>query len=461
MSFTSPKPGGWAFGEILTSAQMNTFNTDHPNAIDGLDGGSYDPTSALLIGGMFSPIALSVYNVIAYGATGLGVADDLAAIQDAVDACETAGGGTVYFPAGTYLITNEIVLGAIAGGCSLVGAGPDICTITIDHASNDILDMQGGNNSGRKVEGISFAASQANTGVQIRFDGSTSDSVLVNFCKLGGTNAAGPIFRSSAAGTRRITIRDCQVRLSASVSVISETTANNQWVIEGSYFKPTLVSYAPASGMFNVSRLQMDNSWVDCSDLTSGTWNVIRVSTSNTPLINATNNVIQGGGGSTAITWISVADALAAGDLIVETGNIVGVTTLYAMTFDGSESMIQLDSRKNRRKTTALSSSPTTMDLLNYGIHELTWDTDSSRVCSPAAFGPIGSEATIVYTTTGAASTNASLSFDPGGSAGVRGLLSVVPSSATDQFQMVRATMFETNSNQYWGFESVIEDQAV
>lgn len=34
MSFTRAKPLGWAFGEILTSAQMNALDTDHANAID-------------------------------------------------------------------------------------------------------------------------------------------------------------------------------------------------------------------------------------------------------------------------------------------------------------------------------------------------------------------------------------------------------------------------------------------
>lgn len=49
--FTSPKLGGWAFGELLTSAQMNQFNTDHPNAIDGVGGGTYALTAPLILNG--------------------------------------------------------------------------------------------------------------------------------------------------------------------------------------------------------------------------------------------------------------------------------------------------------------------------------------------------------------------------------------------------------------------------
>lgn len=52
-----------------------------------------------------------VFNVKAYGAVGDGSTDDTAACQAAIDACNTAGGGVVYFPAGTYkLVTNPLKL---------------------------------------------------------------------------------------------------------------------------------------------------------------------------------------------------------------------------------------------------------------------------------------------------------------------------------------------------------------
>ena len=43
------------------------------------------------------------FNVKSYGATGDGVTLDTNAINKAIEACSSAGGGTVYFPAGTYL----------------------------------------------------------------------------------------------------------------------------------------------------------------------------------------------------------------------------------------------------------------------------------------------------------------------------------------------------------------------
>lgn len=70
----------------------------------------------VLTAGNLSDMQLSVknhvagtYNVRDYGAVGDGVTDDRAAIQAALDACRTAGGGVVYLPAGTYAINSSII----------------------------------------------------------------------------------------------------------------------------------------------------------------------------------------------------------------------------------------------------------------------------------------------------------------------------------------------------------------
>jgi parallel beta-helix repeat protein len=55
----------------------------------------------------FAMTAGAVANVLDYGA-GKGAADDGPFIQNAIDAVNTAGGGTVYFPAGTYNIQTQL-----------------------------------------------------------------------------------------------------------------------------------------------------------------------------------------------------------------------------------------------------------------------------------------------------------------------------------------------------------------
>jgi hypothetical protein len=69
--------------------------------------------------------APAVFNVKDYGAVGNGVTLDRSSINKAIGACAKAGGGTVYFPAGTYL-TGTIRLESnvtlwIASGATLLG----------------------------------------------------------------------------------------------------------------------------------------------------------------------------------------------------------------------------------------------------------------------------------------------------------------------------------------------------
>ncbi len=51
-----------------------------------------------------------VYNVTDYEAVGNGTTDDTTAVSAAVSACRTAGGGTIYFPPGTYRIRTKITI---------------------------------------------------------------------------------------------------------------------------------------------------------------------------------------------------------------------------------------------------------------------------------------------------------------------------------------------------------------
>lgn len=65
----------------------------------------------------------SVINVKSYGAVGDGTTDDTAAIQAAIDAAETAGGGQLAFPPGTYSLTDTLTI--TESNVVLVGAGAD------------------------------------------------------------------------------------------------------------------------------------------------------------------------------------------------------------------------------------------------------------------------------------------------------------------------------------------------
>jgi hypothetical protein len=77
-----------ALGAVLAASRLPTDPTGHSAAAEG--------------GGLF--------NVQSFGARGDASNDDRAAIQAAIDAAETAGGGVVWFPRGRYRIQGTIVV---------------------------------------------------------------------------------------------------------------------------------------------------------------------------------------------------------------------------------------------------------------------------------------------------------------------------------------------------------------
>ncbi|MEN3278971.1 MAG: hypothetical protein V7607_111 [Solirubrobacteraceae bacterium] len=69
----------------------------------------------------------AVFNVMAYGADNTGATNTRTAIASAITAAQSAGGGVVYFPAGTYRIDSGLSI--TANGITLMGAGIGATTI--------------------------------------------------------------------------------------------------------------------------------------------------------------------------------------------------------------------------------------------------------------------------------------------------------------------------------------------
>ena len=73
-------------------------------------------------------------DVRSYGATANGTTDDSGAFQDAIDAVGAAGGGTVFIPRGTYLLSNGLVFDTTR--VALIGAGFQ-GTVILNYDGND------------------------------------------------------------------------------------------------------------------------------------------------------------------------------------------------------------------------------------------------------------------------------------------------------------------------------------
>jgi Pectate lyase superfamily protein/C1q domain len=84
-----------------------------------------------------------VTSVKSYGAKGDGVTDDTQAIQNAINYLNSVGGGTLFFPKGSYLITSPLILYT---NISFKGASKDV---TIIQSENDIELIKSNNPSVR------------------------------------------------------------------------------------------------------------------------------------------------------------------------------------------------------------------------------------------------------------------------------------------------------------------------
>ena len=113
MSFSRAKPAGWAFGEILTSAQQNQIDTNQANAVDGVDGGTYNLSAPLSILGdtvTFDTVVVTDFLSVPAATVGTlltaadaSITDDLAVGDDATIGGDLGVTGAIT-AAGTHLL---------------------------------------------------------------------------------------------------------------------------------------------------------------------------------------------------------------------------------------------------------------------------------------------------------------------------------------------------------------------
>lgn len=103
-----------------------------------------------------------------YGATGNGVTDDTTAVQAAITAVQAAG-GTIFIPAGTYLLSSVITC---TGTVNLIGAGPGVSILHQSSTSaNGITYNAASNLTGVSVSGLSLTGPGSGSGVGILLEG--------------------------------------------------------------------------------------------------------------------------------------------------------------------------------------------------------------------------------------------------------------------------------------------------
>lgn len=229
----------------------------------------------------YSMIDGAVVNVRDYGAVGDGVADDTAAIQAAIDA--TANLGTVFFPKGTYKITDtiDIIYNDVWQAVNLLGVG-----------NGSKIDWRGGNGKpmihtrGPGTNGSGFYAKPYIEKLQLYGNAFTGDPYTnVTGVQVGDTP------QNVFSGVCNFTLRDCLIRhTTIGIAIFYES---DECVIEGNYIE-RFTGY----GIYN----QQGGSgvWITKNHISDGSATSVGVYTSLSSS-SIEQNIIQGGNISVGI----------------------------------------------------------------------------------------------------------------------------------------------------------------
>jgi len=164
----------WKVNDIITSLKMN-------NLEEGVSEALHE-------------------SVKLFGAIGDGVTDDTKAIQSAIDNVHSQGGGTVYIPAGTFVITKHLKFYA---NMTLEGASQEA---TIIKQTGDEGHLSGTDASNSSIRNITFLGMGIDTGTG-----------GVGFGRLNNDN-------TEALNIMNVTIKDCASGLSVSTPITSTFT---------------------------------------------------------------------------------------------------------------------------------------------------------------------------------------------------------------------------------------------
>lgn len=314
---------------ILDLWKTNAGSIDWKVLVDG---------SSETIKDAFASLAGIFYNVkaTAYGAKGDGASDDKTAIDAAIAAADAAGGGIVFFPAGTYRISAPI---SLKTSVTLLGAGSGESVIEIDHATNDAIDVSAGSQGDTAIiRWLGIVAGQSNSGILVDVN---SVGILVDGCVLGDTNTIGTCL-DVASSPVAIVVKDTKFHFGGTAGkAINMTSVGALMSVRGCNIKP------PTTTVYTGSMVTMDGAVVSIigntfigAGATAGSHTCI--------VVNARTSIVgnfflaPSGGACTAID----VDNVSSGEFVHEDANWFGSSVVkYELTTGTDEEKVRLGSR--------------------------------------------------------------------------------------------------------------------
>lgn len=152
--------GDYATNTALTSGLAGKAATSHTHTIANVTGLQTQLDSFATTTSVNSKFTSLLFNVKDFGAVGNSSTNDVAAIQAAIDACAAAGGGVVFFPAGTYGIGTFTGTGiskralSAKPGVTLRGAGREVSSLRVFSSIGDYFTIIGQTSPGVNVDGF-------------------------------------------------------------------------------------------------------------------------------------------------------------------------------------------------------------------------------------------------------------------------------------------------------------------
>jgi hypothetical protein len=209
----------------------------------------------------------NVYNVTSYGAKGDGSTDDFNAISAAVSAANSDPGSTLYFPAGTYLLTKNISFG---NGKKIVGEGIGATIIKAHptYSGNTSLPM------------IDFGSDSVVSNLEMRvqtqnnFERFTNckgerDTLFVSCKWTGEDNSGTPRTLIETGGSKRIDFVNCTFVIAGDIYLAgADYIRFEDCIFLGMRDANILLSLGPGATGIDVNNSFAGN--LDESDLSSG-----------------------------------------------------------------------------------------------------------------------------------------------------------------------------------------------
>lgn len=343
-----------------------------------------------------------------YEATGDGTTDDYASCQAAIDAAEDAGGGIVFFPAGTYRLTQMLT---VPYTVSIMGSGPECTHVKLDAATASgysAFHFAGTTSTHYRFQrmcDLRVSCAQINSEEAVRVTDAFLIIENVNFVghTLGFT---GKFLENGTSPTAyHVILRSCSLELAASNNggaiSMSSPSSSGELELYGIRVRHTNTSFNN-SAMIDVNGsatiLRANSCLIDITAATTVNTGAVFSGEGKMYIHGCTLRAPTNNGAS----FIDVTDVDATTGFACESGNYVenSNNNLYLSAgFAAStlQDQVELRSRATRYKTTSTTAASLSLDPLERGVEKVV-KTSGTTLTVNSATGviPLGHRYTLI-----------------------------------------------------------------